>query len=138
MRHRTASASHGTVHRRRALTPQTLLAGVVAVVCLWLLISLIQELSLSHSLSQQAADVGAQNSALSTANDGYQRDIAAITSGAAAEEEARQDGYARSDEKLYIITTPPPPAPALAGARSKAPHPDRGPLDGIWHFLTGR
>lgn len=140
MRQRRASASHGTLNRRRTVSPQMLLAGGVAVVCLWLISSLIQELALSRSLSQQAADVSAQNAALSAGNDGYQREIAALSSGAAAEEEARQDGYARSDEKLYIITTPPPPTPTPAPARAKSP-PSRphkgGPLDGIWRFLTG-
>jgi cell division protein FtsB len=114
------------------------LAAAVALVCLWLIVSLIQELSLSHTLSQQAADVASQNAALSAGNDGYRRDVAAISSGAAAEEEARQDGYARSDEKLYIITTPPPPTASPVRARPKGPPPHNGPLDEVWHFLTGR
>jgi len=52
-----------------------------------------------------------------TTNDGYRTDIAVVSSGAAAEEEARKNGYARSNEKLYVLTTPPPATPAPSPAR---------------------
>src|SRR5262245_42519531 len=137
MRPRRASASNGIMYRRVRLSHRTFVTGAVAVVGLWMVGSLIQAISLNLSLSRQAAELRDQNAALSASNDGYRRDIAALSSGSAAEEEARKDGYARSDERLYVIATPPPPSalPTKVAARSR---PGRsGPFDAIWRFLTG-
>jgi cell division protein FtsB len=112
MRLRRASASHGIVDKRMRLSHQTFILAAIGVVGLWMAGSLVQELSLNQSLNQQAASLRAQNAALRTANTEYARDITAVTSGAAAEEEARKDGYARRDEKVYLISTPPPATPA--------------------------
>jgi len=135
MRPRRASASNGIVDRRVRLSHQTVLLAAMAVAALWMAGSLVQELSLNQSLSQQAGDLRAQNAALSTTNGEYRRDITAVSSGAAAEEEARKDGFARSDEKLYLVATPPPPTHPPAKAK-----PARGPgnpLDALRH-LFGR
>ena len=137
MRLRRASASNGIVNKRIRLSQENLLLSGMALVGLWMLGSLLQELSLNHSLSQQAAGLRERNAALATTNDGYRKDISAISSGAAAEEEARKDGYARSDERLYIVATPPPstppPAPRPAAARAGSAN----PLEALWHLLTG-
>lgn len=137
MRPRRASASNGILYQRVRFSHRTLLVGAVGVVALWMVGSLIQEISLNQSLSHQAAELRDQNAALSASNDGYRRDIAAVSSGAAAEEEARKDGYARGDEKLYVIATPPPssPPPVNVAARSRSAR--SGPLDALWRFLTG-
>jgi cell division protein FtsB len=136
MRPRRASASNGTVNKRVRLSHETLLLGGMALAGLWMVGSLLQELSLNHSLSRQAATLRQQNAALASTNDGYRKDIGAISSGAAAEEEARKDGYARSDERLYIIATPPPPTPAPA-PRHAAPPSGPNPLQWVWNLLTG-
>jgi cell division protein FtsB len=137
MRPRRASASNGIVDKRVRLSHQTFLMAVMAVIGLWMAGSLVQELSLNQSLNQQASDLRNQNAALRTTNDEYRRDISAVASGAASEEEARKDGYARSDEKLYLIATPPPAAPAAAAAKRRSPANSSGPLDALRHLLLG-
>ena len=84
---------------------------LLLALCGWALYSLLQESYLEHQLSSQAGRIAQQNSALSAQNDGYQRDIVALQSGAAAEEDARLNGYARSDEKVYLIAPAPSPTP---------------------------
>lgn len=128
MRPRRASASNGIVDKRVRLSHQTLILAAMAVFGLWMLGSLFQELALNQSLSQQAADVQNQNAALASTNDAYRKDIGAVTSGAAAEEEARRDGYARGNEKLYLVGTPPPSTPVPAAAKKSAPN-SGNPLD---------
>src|SRR5947208_11637614 len=112
MRHRKASAIYGIVNRRVRVSRETLVPVVVTVVAVWLVWSFAQEVFLSRDLGRQAADLRQQNAALQAENRGYQRDIAASTSGAAAEEEARGDGYSKPKEKLYMIGASPPPTPA--------------------------
>lgn len=130
MRARRASASNGIVDKRVRLSHQTFILAAMAVFGLWMLGSLFQELSLNQSLSRQAADLQNQNGALASTNGAYRRDINAVTSGAAAEEEARKDGYARSNEKLYLVATPPPSTPVPAAARKPAPS-SGSPLDAL-------
>jgi cell division protein FtsB len=90
---------------------------LLAALCGWALYSLLQEAYLEHQLSAQASHVAQQNAALAAQNDGYQRDIVALQSGAAAEEDARLNGYARSDEKVYLIAPEPSPSPRPAPRR---------------------
>jgi cell division protein FtsB len=134
MRLRRASASNGILDQRVRLSHQTFLLAVMAVVALWLVGSLVREISLNQSLNSQAADVRDRNAALHTTNDEYRKDIAAISSGAAAEEEARKDGYARSGEKLYLVATPPPSTPAPAAAKKRAAG-SGNPLDALRHLF---
>jgi cell division protein FtsB len=139
MRPRRASASNGTVNQRIRLSHRTVLLGAVAVAALWMVGSLLQEVSLNHSLSRQAATLRDQNGALRQTNDGYRRDIGAISSGAAGEEEARKDGYARKDEKLYIIATPAPATPAAPPRRiPRATSTSANPLEALWRVVTGQ
>ena len=134
MRSRRASATNGIVDRRIRLSHRTLVLAAMGIVGLWLTGSFLQEVSLNQSLNHQAAELRSRNAALAAANQGYSRDIQAISSGAGAEQTARLGGYARSDEQLYIVTTPSPsPSPRLVAQRA----PD-GPLQAVWHFLTGR
>ena len=135
MRLRRASASNGIVDRRVRLSHETVRLAARALIGLWMVGSLIQQASVNQSLNRQAAELREENAALAVTNDQYRRDIAAVSSGAAAEEEARKDGYARSDEKLYLIGTPPPPTPRPS--RPAQPQSARGPLETIWHLLFG-
>ena len=138
MRHRRASASNGILDQRVRLSHQTFLLAAMAVIGLWMVGSLVQEVSLNQSLSRQSADLRDRNASLRATNDEYRKDIAAVSSGAAAEEEARKDGYARSDERIYLIGTPPPPTPAPAAAKHKQPPPSStSPLDALRHLLLG-
>ena len=130
MRPRRASASNGIVDKRVRFSHQTFLLAAIAVFGLWMLGSLVQELTLNQSLIQQAAQVRNQNAALASTNDAYRKDISAVSSGAAAEEEARKDGYARGNEKLYLVGTPPPSGPVQAAARKPAPK-SSSPLDAL-------
>jgi cell division protein FtsB len=130
MRPRRASASNGIVDKRVRLSHQTFLLAAMAVFGLWMLGSLVQELSLNQSLNQQAAQLQNQNAALASTNGAYRKDINAVSSGAAAEEEARKDGYARANEKLYLVATPPPSAPVAAAAKKPAAG-SGNPLDAL-------
>jgi cell division protein FtsB len=88
---------------------------LLLALCVWASSSLVQEAYLQHQLSAQAAQIARQNQATAAQNQSYQRDILALETGAAAEEDARLNGYARSDEKVYVIApapSPTPPAPA--------------------------
>jgi cell division protein FtsB len=134
MRPRRASASNGIVDKRVRLSHQTFLLAAMAIFGLWMVGSLFQELSLNQSLSQQAAGLHDQNAALRTTNDAYRKDIGAVTSGAASEEEARKDGYARSGEKLYLVATPPPSTPAPAAAKKRSAG-SGNPLDALRHLF---
>jgi cell division protein FtsB len=135
MRPRRASASNGIVDKQVRFSHQTFLLAGIAVLALWLVGSLFQELSLNRSLSQQAASVSDQNASLRSTNDTYRKDINAVTSGAAAEEEARKDGYARSNEKVYLIATPPPSTPEPAAAKKPQASGSGGPLDALRHLF---
>ena len=71
-------------------------------------------------LSQTVADLRRQNARLAAENNGYHKDVQSVTSGAADEEQARLNGYARPGERIYLITAPPSPTPAT-------PDPTPGP-----------
>jgi len=80
------------------------LLGVAA----WMAFAYAQEAYLAHRLSQQASDLRHQNAVIAAQNQGYHKDIQAITNGAADEEEARLNGYSRANERLYLVTATPP------------------------------
>jgi len=84
---------------------------LLLALCCWALYSLAQEAYFEHQLSVQASHIAQQNAALASQNDAYQRDILALQTGAAAEEDARLNGYARRDEKVYVIAPAPSPSP---------------------------
>ncbi|MGH7876833.1 MAG: septum formation initiator family protein, partial [Candidatus Dormibacteraceae bacterium] len=87
-------------------------------------VAFTQELLFAHGLGAQAQALSRQNAQLTAANQGYAQDIADVASGAAAEEEARQNGYARSDEKVYLLSqTAPSRAPASPSPAAPVPHP---------------
>lgn len=97
----------------RPTKPLLALLALLAL-CGWALYSLLQEAYFEHQLSAQASRIAQQNAALAAQNDAYQRDILALQTGAAAEEDARLNGYARSDERVYVIAPAPSPTPQPA------------------------
>ena len=100
--------------RRIALTIVFFMAAV------WALYAYAQEAYLTHRLSQQVSDLRSQNHLIAEQNQGYHRDIQAITTGAADEEEARLSGYSRPQERVYLVTTPPSPTPVAPSPSPKA------------------
>jgi cell division protein FtsB len=139
MRQRRASASNGVLRPRsvRASREVLLLLGL-ALVAIWIIWGFAQEVFVSYQLARDASDLKSQNAVLQVANEGYRRDIAAVSSGGAAEEEARLNGYVRSDEKLYVVSQP-----AAGAGQSRSGGSGSGGTDGqtsvvrqAWDWLT--
>ncbi len=95
--------------------------AVVIIVALWVGYGFVQEAYLSHKLSQQAADLRHQNAVIVGQNQGYRKDVQAITSGSANEEEARMNGYTRPNERSFLVTTPASPSPKAPTTGSPTP-----------------
>ncbi len=110
------SVRTGGLSMRHAVT-----SIVFLVVAIWVGYAFAQEAYLSHKLSQQAADLRHQNVVIASQNQGYKKDVQAITSGSANEEEARLNGYAKPNERTFLVTTPPSPSPTPAASPSATP-----------------
>jgi|SRR5215472_4615289 len=120
--------------RLRLPSRHLLVLLALAALAGWALYSFVQESYLSYQLSSQAGRLRQQNQALAAQNDGYRRDTLALQSGAGAEEDARLNGYAKGDEKVYLVGPPPSPAPAAHsghGARRAAA------TSGFWSWFLG-
>jgi len=109
----------------------------LAGVGIWMIGSFAQEALLSHGLERQANGLRDRNAALAAQNAAYERDIQVMSSGAGAEEEARLNGYARSDEKVYLVSRPQsaaPPKPVVKIESSPNPWDQiRRWLANLWH-----
>jgi len=112
MRQSKAIAGAGVVRTGAVSIRRGLVAIVVAAGLAWAAYGFAQEAYISHRLDRQLSDLRQQNALLAAQNQGYFRDIQALISGTADEEEARLNGYARSNERLYLVTSTPTPAPA--------------------------
>ncbi len=110
------SVRTGGLSMRHAVT-----SIVFLVVAIWVGYAFAQEAYLSHKLTQQAADLRHQNVVIASQNQGYKKDVQAITSGSANEEEARLNGYAKPNERTFLVTTPPSPSPTPAALPSATP-----------------
>lgn len=88
------------------------MVAVVSVLAIWAAYAFAQEAYIGHRLAQMAGDLRSTNARLAAENSGYHKDVQAVTSGAANEEEARLNGYSRPYERLYLVTVPPSPTPA--------------------------
>ncbi|HEY1419513.1 MAG TPA: hypothetical protein VGG90_02250, partial [Candidatus Dormibacteraeota bacterium] len=75
------------------------------------------------------ADLRRQNVELAAQNQGYKKDVQAIMSGAANEEEARQNGFARPNERTFLVVPLPTqsPTPAASPSPRPSPHPSSSP-----------
>ena len=109
----------------------------LAGVGVWMIGSFAQEALLSQGLERQASGLRERNAALAAQNAAYGRDIDVMSSGAGAEEEARLNGYARSDEKVYLVSRPQSaasPKPAVTIESSPNPWDQiRRWLANLWH-----
>jgi hypothetical protein len=97
--------------------------AVVLVALIWAGVAFAQEAYIGNKLSQQAADLRHQNGVIAAQNQGYKKDVQAITSGTADEEEARLNGYSRPQERLYLVTAPPTPSPTPPATASPSASP---------------
>jgi hypothetical protein len=120
MRYTTALTPPGTPRPRTNGLRRIALTIVFALAAAWALYAYAQEAYLSHKLGQQVSDLRHQNALIADQNQGYHRDIQAITTGAADEEEARLSGYSRPQERVYLVTAPPSPTPAPPSPSPKA------------------
>jgi hypothetical protein len=122
MRYSKVIVASGTVRTNAFGLRHAVVMAVVAVGVIWAGVAFAQEGYIGHKLSQQVADIRKQNAVLAAQNAGYRKDVQAITSGSADEEEARLNGYARPYERLYLVTAVPSPSPtppASATPRTK-------------------
>src|SRR5437868_9984529 len=108
MRHTRALTVAGSVRTHFLGVRGVVLIMVAGAVLLWAGIAFAQEAYISHRLGQQVSDLRRQNAQIAAQNTGYKKDVAALTSGTADEEEARLSGFARPNEKLYLVTKPSP------------------------------
>lgn len=114
MRSTTTLRNSFQTSRRAPRTSEVLVLIALALTAAWMAYAFAQEVMAGRHISQQAAALRQQNATLQAENNGYEQDIAAVASGAASEEEARQNGYARPGEKVYVVATPPPQPAAVA------------------------
>ncbi len=121
MRNSKVLVAAGTVRTGGLSMRHVVTSAVFLVVAIWVGWAFAQEAYLSHKLSQQAADIRHQNAVLAAQNQGYRKDVQAITSGSANEEEARLNGYAKPNERTYLVTTPPSPSPTPPPTASPTP-----------------
>jgi cell division protein FtsB len=112
MRHSKAMVAAGNVRRSAFGMRRALVIAALLLLGLWTAFAFAQEAYIGHKLSQQAADLNRQNLVLAAQNQGYRKDVQALTSGTASEEEARLNGYARAQERVYLVTVAPSPSPA--------------------------
>jgi cell division protein FtsB len=116
MRRINTTSRVGKVNMPAPLSKQFVLLVLLLAVAVWVAYAFAQEVLLNHQLNAQAADLRRQNATVAAQNDGYRRDLLASSAGATAGEDARAHGYARSDERVYVVGGPaasvasPPPA----------------------------
>jgi cell division protein FtsB len=122
MRHSKAIVAAGNLRTGALGFRRTLVLLVVLLGLAWVGLAFVQEAYISHKVSQQVSDLRRQNALIAQQNQGYRKDVQAITSGTANEEEARLNGYARPQEKTYLVTTPPSPAPTSPTPATPAAH----------------
>ena len=111
MRQNKALTAVGTVRTNSFGVRQLIVLAVAGAALVWGGIAAAQEAYLSHKLSQQVSDLRRQNAEIAAQNAGYKKDVQGLTSGTASEEEARLNGYAKPNERTYLVTTQPSPSP---------------------------
>jgi len=89
---------------------QTVVLIAAGIALMWGIVAFAQEAYIGHRLSEQVTQLRQQNAAIAAQNAGYKKDVAALSNGSADEEEARLNGFAKPNEKVYILTTPSPQA----------------------------
>src|SRR3977135_3443562 len=121
MRQNRALVAAGTLRTNAFGMRHAVLTSVIVAACIWAGVAFVQEAYIGHRLSQQVMDLRKQNTVMAAQNQGYRKDVQALTSGAADEEEDRLNGYAKPQERLYLVTAPPSPSPQPAASPSASP-----------------
>lgn len=122
MRYNRVIVASGTLRTSAFGMRHALILAAVLGALGWAGVAFAQEAYVGHRLSQQVADLRHQNTVLAAQNQGYKKDVQAMTSGTAAEEEARMNGYARPQERLYLVTAVPTPSPVPSPSASPRTH----------------
>jgi cell division protein FtsB len=95
--------------------PDRLIWIVVGVVVLWGVWAFGSEMLLNLRLNAQVQALRVQNAQLATSNAQTRSRLATAASATALEESARQQGYYKSGEQVYVIVQPSPSAGVSAG-----------------------
>jgi cell division protein FtsB len=127
MRQNRALSAVGTVRTNFFGVRRLIVVVIAGVALVWGGIAFAQEAYLSHKLSQQVADLRRQNAEIAAQNAGYKKDVQGLTSGSANQEEARLNGYAKPNEKTYLVTTQPSPSPSPKPSPKASPSPSASP-----------
>lgn len=136
MRRINTTAKVGKVNMPAPLSKEFALLVLLVAAALWVAFAFAQEVLFTNQLNAQASDLRRQNALIASANDGYRRDLSASTAGATADEDARAHGYARSDERIYIVGVPAPSStPAAAKPKSTVKVSVEGQQGGPWESL---
>jgi hypothetical protein len=131
MRRINTTTRVGKVNKSVPFSKQLVLLALLLAVAVWVAYAFAQEAFLNHLLNAQAADLRRQNAVVAVQNEGYRRDLLASAAGAAAGEDARAHGYARSDERVYVVGGPAPSAANPPPTRAKVSIEGRG----VWELL---
>jgi cell division protein FtsB len=121
MRYTKAIVAGGTLRTNAFGMRHAVVTSVIVAAAIWAGVAFAQEAYIGHKLTQQVGDLRKQNSVLAAQNQGYRKDVQALTSGAADEEEARLNGYAKPQERLYLVTAAPTPSPKPPASPSASP-----------------
>jgi cell division protein FtsB len=121
MRHSKALTVVGSVRSNSLGVRQLVVIVVAGAALIWGGVAFAQEAFVSHKLSQQVSDLRRQNADIAAQNAGYKKDVQGLTSGTANEEEARLNGYARPNEKTYLVTAQPSPSPSPSPSPPASP-----------------
>ena len=107
-----------TMHASTFGVRKAVIAVIVLAVMGWSGIAFAQEAYLGHKLGQQVADLKRQNAQIAAQNAGYRKDVQALSNGTGSEEEARLNGFAKPNERTYLVTSP-SPSPAASPSPKK-------------------
>ena len=115
---------------------QFVLLALLLAAAVWVAYAFAQEVLLNHQLNAQAADLRKQNATVAGQNDGYRRDLLVSGAGATADEDARAHGYARSEERVYVVAGPAPRAATPAPATAKVTVEGRGFWESLGRWIA--
>ena len=136
MRRINTSSRVGKVNTPAPLSKQLVLLALLLAVAIWVAYAFAQEVYLNHQLNAQAADLRQQNVMVAAENDGYRRDLFASSAGTTAGEDARAHGYARSDERVYVVGGAAPSVATPLPARPKVSVEGRGFWESLGRWIA--
>ncbi|HEV2952724.1 MAG TPA: hypothetical protein VG015_01375 [Candidatus Dormibacteraeota bacterium] len=130
MRHSKAGSTAGILSSRVPRRVERLVLVFLGILILWVVYALAPEAQFYRRVMGQEAAIKRQNDALAQENLGYERDIAAVLTGASIDADARQNGYAKPGDQVYVVGGVPSPIPshkAVPAAPGNPPKPPPSP-----------